>query len=76
MYLCGTKPFCRPKVIKKLSLGARKKLEAGKAQKECPKRKLPSIPRPKLRKSLQITPKTQARSEELSPRSVFSVKVP
>ena len=76
MHLCATKPFYRFKVIKQLSLGARRKLKSGKAQKEGPKRKSPSTPRPKPRKTPQITPKSQARSEELVPRSIFNAKVP
>ena len=68
MYLYATKPFYRPKVIKKLRFDARKKVESEKVQEKGSKKKSLPILWPETRKTPQNTPKSQPRSEEKSPQ--------
>ncbi|KAM7462550.1 hypothetical protein LguiA_030671 [Lonicera macranthoides] len=54
------KLISQPKVINQLRFYAGKKVECGKVQEENPKKKLIFISRPKVRKTLQTTPKALA----------------
>ena len=71
----ATKLFCRPKVVKQLRFDARKKVESGKVQEECPKKKSPSIPKkspsipkPETRKLRKIPPNHNKQEKSKVPK--------